>query len=197
MNITDVKVFPVEEEKLKAYATITLDNCFIVRDLKVISGNKGYVIAMPSKKRKDGTFRDVAHPLNSETRKMIEDAVLEVYEREAAAVSEVQPSTTIDAATTDLEETVVEEEASPLETEPVSSEIEGQGAEAAEADQEPIVEPVTDQEPTEGPAPDQEPTEEPVMESSASAEEEPDKKPVDNPSIEPSQDPEKAFGYEE
>jgi stage V sporulation protein G len=197
MNITDVKVFPVEEEKLKAYATITLDNCFIVRDLKVISGNKGYFIAMPSKKRKDGTFRDVAHPLNSETRKMIEDAVLEVYEREAAAVSEVQPSTTIDAATTDLEETVVEEEASPLETEPVSSETEGQGAEAAEADQEPIVEPVTDQEPTEGPAPDQEPTEEPVMESSASAEEEPDKKPVDNPSIEPSQDPEKAFGYEE
>jgi stage V sporulation protein G len=197
MNITDVKVFPVEEEKLKAYATITLDNCFIVRDLKVISGNKGYFIAMPSKKRKDGTFRDVAHPLNSETRKMIEDAVLEVYEREAAAVSEVQPSTTIDAATTDLEETVVEEEASPLETEPVSSETEGQGAEAAEADQEPIVEPVTDQEPTEGPAPDQEPTEEPVMESSASAEEEPEKKPVDNPSIEPSQDPEKAFGYEE
>jgi len=210
MNITDVKVFPVEEEKLKAYATITLDNCFIVRDLKVISGNKGYFIAMPSKKRKDGTFRDVAHPLNSETRKMIEDAVLEVYEREAAAVVEVQPSATTDTATTDLEETVVEEEASPLETEPVSSEVEEQDTEPTEelaADQEAIVEPVTDQEPTEEPTPDQEPTEEPtpdqepteepVMESSASAEEEPEKKPVDNPSIEPSQDPEKAFGYEE
>ena len=82
MKITDVKVFPVDEDKLKAYATITFDNCFIVRDLKVISGNKGYFIAMPSKKRKDGTFRDVAHPLNSETRKMIEDSVLEVYEKE-------------------------------------------------------------------------------------------------------------------
>jgi stage V sporulation protein G len=82
MKITDVKVFPVDEDKLKAYATITFENCFIVRDLKVISGNKGYFIAMPSKKRKDGTFRDVAHPLNSETRKMIEEAVLEVYERE-------------------------------------------------------------------------------------------------------------------
>lgn len=79
MNITDVKVFPVDEEKLKAYATITFENCFIVRDLKVISGNKGFFIAMPSKKRKDGTFRDVAHPLNSETRKLIENAVLEVY----------------------------------------------------------------------------------------------------------------------
>ena len=87
MKITDVKVFPVDEDKLKAYATITFENCFIVRDLKVISGNKGYFIAMPSKKRKDGTFRDVAHPLNSETRKMIEDAVLEVYERENVHVS--------------------------------------------------------------------------------------------------------------
>jgi stage V sporulation protein G len=84
MKITDVKVFPVNEDKLKAYATITFDNSFIVRDLKVISGNKGFFIAMPSKKRKDGTFRDVAHPLNSETRKMIEDSVLEVYKREAA-----------------------------------------------------------------------------------------------------------------
>ncbi len=202
MNITDVKVFPVEEEKLKAYATITFNNCFIVRDLKVISGNKGFFIAMPSKKRKDGTFRDVAHPLNSETRKMIEDAVLEVYEREAAAADEIQPSITTDETATD-----VELEVSPVETEPVSSEAEDQGTEATEADQEPIEEPEVDQEPTEEPEADQEPTEEPeadqepteepVMESSASAEEEPEKKPVDNPSIEPSQDPEKAFGYEE
>jgi len=85
MKITDVKVFPVNEDKLKAYATITFDNSFIVRDLKVISGNKGFFIAMPSKKRKDGTFRDVAHPLNSETRKMIEDSVLEVYKKESAS----------------------------------------------------------------------------------------------------------------
>ena len=92
MKITDVKVFPVDEDKLKAYATITFENCFIVRDLKVISGNKGYFIAMPSKKRKDGTFRDVAHPLNSETRKMIEDAVLEVYQRENVIDSAPAPS---------------------------------------------------------------------------------------------------------
>lgn len=91
MKITDVKVFPVEEDKLKAYATLTFDNCFIVRDLKVISGNKGFFIAMPSKKRKDGTFRDVAHPLNSETRKMIEDAVLEEYKKAAAAGAKAVP----------------------------------------------------------------------------------------------------------
>ncbi len=84
MKITDVKVFPVEEDKLKAYATITFDNCFIVRDLKIIAGTKGFFIAMPSKKRKDGTFRDIAHPLNSETRAMIEQMVLEVFSRERA-----------------------------------------------------------------------------------------------------------------
>jgi stage V sporulation protein G len=72
----------VDEDKLKAYATITFDNCFIVRDLKVISGNKGYFIAMPSKKRKDGTFRDVAHPLNNETRRMLVEKVLREYRRE-------------------------------------------------------------------------------------------------------------------
>jgi len=84
MTITDVKVFPVEEDKLKAYATVTFDNCFIVRDLKVIAGNKGFFIAMPSKKRKDGTFRDIAHPLNAETRALIEQAVLEVFQRDRA-----------------------------------------------------------------------------------------------------------------
>jgi stage V sporulation protein G len=77
-----VRVFPVDEEKLKAYVTITIDNCFVVRDLKVIKGNNGLFVAMPSKKRKDGTFRDTAHPLNNETREMIESKVLAEYERE-------------------------------------------------------------------------------------------------------------------
>lgn len=81
MDVTEVRVFPVEEERLKAYATITLDHCFLVRDLKIIHGNKGLFVAMPSKKRKDGTYQDTAHPLNRETRRMIEDAVLSEYER--------------------------------------------------------------------------------------------------------------------
>ena len=81
MDVTEVRVFPVEEEKLKAYVTITFDNCFVVRDLKVIDGNKGLFVAMPSKKRKDGTYRDMAHPLNNETRHRIEARVLEEYRR--------------------------------------------------------------------------------------------------------------------
>jgi stage V sporulation protein G len=82
MEVTEVRVFPVEEERLKAYVAITFDNCFVVRDLKVISGNNGLFVAMPSKKRKDGTYRDTAHPLNNETRQMIESKVLEEYNRE-------------------------------------------------------------------------------------------------------------------
>ncbi|MBI3584249.1 MAG: septation regulator SpoVG [Nitrospinae bacterium] len=79
MQITEVRVSPVEEEKLKAYVSITFDNCFVVRDIKVISGNNGLFVSMPSKKRKDGTFKDIAHPLNNETRKMIEESVLKEY----------------------------------------------------------------------------------------------------------------------
>ncbi len=82
MEVTEVRVFPVQEERLKAYAAITFDNCFVVRDLKVISGNNGLFVAMPSKKRKDGTYRDTAHPLNNETRQMIESKVLDEYNRE-------------------------------------------------------------------------------------------------------------------
>ena len=80
MQVTEVNVFPVNEEKLKAYVTITFDNCFVVRDLKIINGKDGLFVAMPSKKRKDGTFKDTAHPLNNETRDMIESAVLAAYE---------------------------------------------------------------------------------------------------------------------
>ena len=82
MEITDIKIVPVEEDKLKAYVTITLDGCFVVRDLKVISGAAGLFIAMPAKRRKDGTFKDIAHPLNAETRSWLERAVLEEYDRE-------------------------------------------------------------------------------------------------------------------
>ena len=79
MEITEVKVFPVDEEKLKAYITIVLDNCFVVRDLKIISGTAGLFVAMPSKRRKDGTFKDIAHPLNQGTRAVMEKKVLDAY----------------------------------------------------------------------------------------------------------------------
>jgi len=79
VEVTEVKVFPVEEDKLKAYVTITLDDCFVVRDLKVIRGTSGLFVSMPSKKRRDGTYKDVAHPLNSETRRMIEERIIAAY----------------------------------------------------------------------------------------------------------------------
>ncbi len=82
MEITEVKVFPAKDDgRLKAYATIVFDNAFIIRDLKVIEGHKGLFVSMPSRKRKDGTFRDVVHPLNPETRRSIEDRVIDEYKR--------------------------------------------------------------------------------------------------------------------
>ena len=79
MEVTDVRVFPVEEEKLKAFVSIIFDDCFVVSDIKIINGNNGLFISMPSKKRKNGTFRDIAHPLNNETRRMLEEKILARY----------------------------------------------------------------------------------------------------------------------
>lgn len=82
MKISEVKVFPTKEVgRLKAYATIVFDNSFIVRDLKIIEGSKGLFVSMPSRKRKDGTFRDIVHPLNVETRRMIEKSVIDEFNR--------------------------------------------------------------------------------------------------------------------
>ena len=85
MQITEVKVFPVEEDKLKAYVTITFDACFVIRDIKIIQGANGYFVSMPSKKRKDGTYKDIAHPIDKETRAMIEEIILEEYEKSVGA----------------------------------------------------------------------------------------------------------------
>jgi len=83
MEITEVKVTLVDQDQLKAYVALVLDHCFVVRDVKVIYGPKGHFVAMPSKKRKDGTFRDIAHPINRETREKMEKAILAAYEKAA------------------------------------------------------------------------------------------------------------------
>lgn len=80
MNITDIRVKKLSKSgKMRGVASITIDDAFVVHDIKVIEGEKGYFIAMPSKMLSDGEFRDVAHPLNSETRDMIQTLVLERY----------------------------------------------------------------------------------------------------------------------
>lgn len=81
MQITDVRVRKIAKEgKMKAVVSITLDDVFVVHDIKVIEGDKGLFIAMPSKKATDGEYRDIAHPINSDTRESIQRLILERYE---------------------------------------------------------------------------------------------------------------------
>ena len=81
MQITDVRIRKVAKEgKMKAVVSITTDNEFVVHDIKVIEGEKGLFIAMPSRKAADGEYRDIAHPINSDTRNMIQTLILEQYE---------------------------------------------------------------------------------------------------------------------
>lgn len=88
MQITDVRVRKVSKEgKMKAVVSITIDNEFVVHDIKVIEGEKGLFIAMPSRKAGDGEYRDIAHPINSDTREKIQNIILESYE---AAVDEAE-----------------------------------------------------------------------------------------------------------
>ncbi|MCI9006007.1 MAG: septation regulator SpoVG [Lachnospiraceae bacterium] len=84
MQITDVRIRKVEKEgKMRAVVSITIDDEFVVHDIKVIEGEKGLFIAMPSRKAADGEYRDIAHPINSETRERIQQIILEQYRAEA------------------------------------------------------------------------------------------------------------------
>ena len=93
MQVTDVKIYLRENDKLKAFATITLDDCFVIRGLKIIEGNKGRFVAMPSMRKKDGTFQDIAHPINNETRVLIEEKVFGAYEQELLEPRSSEPKT--------------------------------------------------------------------------------------------------------
>ena len=97
MEITEIKVFPAKEGKLKAYATMVLDNCFIIRDLKIIESSKGLFVSIPSRRKKDGSFKDVAHPLNADTRQMIERRIIEEYEKGNFSIETELP--TVEVAT--------------------------------------------------------------------------------------------------
>ena len=89
MQITDVRVRKVAKEgKMRAVVSITIDNEFVVHDIKVIEGEKGLFIAMPSRKASDGEYRDIAHPINSETRDRIQSLILETYMNTASEIEE-------------------------------------------------------------------------------------------------------------
>lgn len=80
MDITDIRVYPVKDDKVRAFVSIVFDRCFMVNDIKVIQGKEGLFVSMPSRKRKNGEFKDVAHPLNTETRRWVEDRILGEYQ---------------------------------------------------------------------------------------------------------------------
>lgn len=91
MEVTDVRLRRVNTDgRMKAIASITLDNEFVVHDIRVIDGNNGLFVAMPSKRTPDGEFRDIAHPINSATRGKIQDAVLTEYHRQGEAEVELE-----------------------------------------------------------------------------------------------------------
>lgn len=79
MEITDVRISLRDEEKLKGFATITFDDCFVVRGLKIIEGADGLFVAMPSRRKPDGSYQDIAHPIHAEMRGRLEDRVLDEY----------------------------------------------------------------------------------------------------------------------
>lgn len=82
MNITDVRVRKISKEgKMKAVVSVTIDDEFVVHDIKVIEGDKGLFIAMPSRRSSDGEYRDVAHPINTSTRERLQAVILEAYEK--------------------------------------------------------------------------------------------------------------------
>jgi stage V sporulation protein G len=95
MQITDIRIRVVNKEsKMKAVVSVTFDDCFVVHDIKVIDGEKGLFIAMPSKKTPDGEYRDIAHPINGEMRNGLMDAILKKYEEELANMPEDVPEVT-------------------------------------------------------------------------------------------------------
>ncbi|MDJ1112746.1 MULTISPECIES: septation regulator SpoVG [Macrococcus] len=103
MKVTDVRMRKlVTDSRMKALASITLDEAFVIHDLRVIDGNNGLFVAMPSKRTSDGEFRDIAHPINSEMRQEIQEAVMKVYDETEA----VEPGTSAidiaDSATSEV-----------------------------------------------------------------------------------------------
>ena len=81
LNVTDVRITKIEgDEKLRGFAAVVLDDCFLVSDFRVVEGEEGYFVAMPSKRKRDGSFKDIAYPLNSETRADLEQRILLAYE---------------------------------------------------------------------------------------------------------------------
>lgn len=84
MDITEIRISLRDDQKLKAFVSITLDDCFVIRGLKIIEGASGMFVAMPSRRRKDGEYQDIAHPINNKTRRWMEEVIISAYKEELA-----------------------------------------------------------------------------------------------------------------
>lgn len=84
MEITEIRITLRDDDKLRGFASITLDNCFVVRGLKIIEGATGMFVAMPNRRRKDGSFQDIAHPINMQTREWMESQIIAAFKEEIA-----------------------------------------------------------------------------------------------------------------
>jgi len=116
VEITDVRLRKIETEgKLRAYVSITFDDSFVVHDLRVIDGNKGMFVAMPSKRLPNGDHKDIAHPINTEIREKIQNAVLDVYRRELEEAPQAKVEAKVEEKEEVVEETETEEEAEKKE----------------------------------------------------------------------------------
>lgn len=85
LNEVRVRLVKKDDSKMKAVASITIDGCIVIHDIKIIEGNDGFFVAMPSKRTQDGEYKDIVHPINAETRKLINSRVIEEYEKVVAA----------------------------------------------------------------------------------------------------------------
>lgn len=110
MELTEIRITLRDDNKLKGFASITLENAFVIRGLKIIEGASGLFIAMPSRKRRDGTFQDIAHPINMETREWMESQVIAAYRRELQRVESGEiPAPSRNSLPGDSEGSVMEE----------------------------------------------------------------------------------------
>ncbi|OGS23281.1 MAG: hypothetical protein A2252_09360 [Elusimicrobia bacterium RIFOXYA2_FULL_39_19] len=87
MEITEVRITPRPEEKLKAYVDITLDSCFVVHNIRIVKLEKGLRVFMPARKKEDGTYKEIAHPITSDFRKRLEEKILAAYETKSKEIA--------------------------------------------------------------------------------------------------------------
>ena len=125
MQVTDVRVRKIYEEgKMKAIVSVTFNDQFVVHDIKIIDGQNGLFIAMPSRKIGEGEFRDIAHPINSETRELVQDAVFEQYEKELEAMKEEADNSEEESQVDEPEEDLEQEESGLEEETQETEEVE-------------------------------------------------------------------------